>query len=437
MEKKEIVIIGGGFAGISLARQLSNEKGVQVTLVDKNNYNFFPPLLYQVATGFLEPSNISYPFRKMFHGVRNVRFRMGELQRIQPGDNRVVLSTGVLDYDYLVLATGTGSNYFGIENIRKHALPMKSIDDAIELRNTLLLKMEEATRASDQSDREKMARVVIAGGGPTGVEVAGMLAEMRMNILEKDYPELRDWEFKIYLADAAPVLLTPMDPKSQRYTYETLTKMGVEVKLDKQVKDYIDDTVIFADGETIPTRLMIWTAGVTSQVFEGLPEDSFGRGRRLVVDAFNRVQGTHNIFAIGDTCIQLTDPNFPNGHPQLAQPAIQQGRNLARNFKAMLKNRPLKPFSYRDRGSMAIIGRSKAVMETPRPKLRLVGWFAWVTWLFVHLFSLINHRNRITTMYNWTVAYFSKDQSLRMIIRPSRDSSKQSDSESSDIRKTE
>lgn len=427
MEKKEIIIIGGGFAGISLARQLSNEKGVQVTLVDKNNYNFFPPLLYQVATGFLEPSNISYPFRKMFHGVRNVRFRMGELQRIQPGDNRVVLSTGVLDYDYLVLATGTESNYFGMENIRKHALPMKSIDDAIELRNTLLLKMEEATRASDQSDREKLARVVIAGGGPTGVEVAGMLAEMRMNILEKDYPELRDWEFKIYLADAAPVLLTPMDPKSQRYTYETLTKMGVEVKLDKQVKDYIDDTVIFADGETIPTRLMIWTAGVTSQVFEGLPEDSFGRGRRLVVDAFNRVQGTHNIFAIGDTCIQLTDPNFPNGHPQLAQPAIQQGRNLARNFKAMLKNRPLKPFSYRDRGSMAIIGRSKAVMETPRPKLRLVGWFAWVMWLFVHLFSLINHRNRITTMYNWTVAYFSKDQSLRMIIRPSRDSSKQSD----------
>lgn len=427
MEKKEIIIIGGGFAGISLARQLSNEKGVQVTLVDKNNYNFFPPLLYQVATGFLEPSNISYPFRKMFHGVRNVRFRMGELQRIQPGDNRVVLSTGVLDYDYLVLATGTESNYFGMENIRKHALPMKSIDDAIELRNTLLLKMEEATRASEQSDREKLARVVIAGGGPTGVEVAGMLAEMRMNILEKDYPELRDWEFKIYLADAAPVLLTPMDPKSQRYTYETLTKMGVEVKLDKQVKDYIDDTVIFADGETIPTRLMIWTAGVTSQVFEGLPEDSFGRGRRLVVDAFNRVQGTHNIFAIGDTCIQLTDPNFPNGHPQLAQPAIQQGRNLARNFKAMLKNRPLKPFSYRDRGSMAIIGRSKAVMETPRPKLRLVGWFAWVMWLFVHLFSLINHRNRITTMYNWTVAYFSKDQSLRMIIRPSRDSSKQSD----------
>src|SRR5690606_27831718 len=213
MEKKEIVIIGGGFAGISLARQLSNEKGVQVTLVDKNNYNFFPPLLYQVATGFLEPSNISYPFRKMFHGVRNVRFRMGELQRIQPGDNRVVLSTGVLDYDYLVLATGTESNYFGMENIRKHALPMKSIDDAIGLRNTLILKMEEATRASEQSDREKLARVVIAGGGPTGVEAAGILAEMRMNILEKDYPELRDWEFKIYLADAAPVLLTPMDPK--------------------------------------------------------------------------------------------------------------------------------------------------------------------------------------------------------------------------------
>ncbi len=416
--KKKIVIIGGGFAGINLTRRLANAKGIHVTLVDKNNYNFFPPLLYQVATGFLEVSNICYPFRKLFRNNRNVSFRLGELLKIAPGENKVVLSTGELSYDYLVLATGTESNYFGMENIRQAALPMKTVDDAIDLRNYLLLKAEEATIATDPVEKKKLSTIVIAGGGPTGVEVAGMLAEMKKNILEKDYPELAEDKVKIYLVDGAPVLLSSMSKVSQQYTYDTLVKMGVNVELNKQVKDYVDDTVIFVDGETIQTKFLIWTAGVTSKVFEGIPEESYGKGKRLLVDQHNKVYTMQNIYAIGDTCLQISDKNFSQGHPQLAQVAIQQGKNLARNFKAMLKRSKLKSFSYRDKGSMAIIGRSKAVAEIPSPKMHIKGFIAWLMWLFVHLFSLINYRNRIKTMYNWMGAYFTKDQSLRMIIRP-------------------
>jgi NADH dehydrogenase len=415
---KEIVIIGGGFAGINLARSLTNAKDFHITLVDKNNYNFFPPLLYQVATGFLEVSNISYPFRKLFQNKKNIRFRMGELQKIVPEEKKVLLKNGGLSYDYLVLATGTESNFFGMENIRKASLPMKTVDDAIEMRNTLLLKTEEATITTDEVEKRKLSTIVIAGGGPTGVEVAGMLAEMRMNILEKDYPEFESRRVKIYLVDGAPVLLAPMSQTSQKYTYETLAKMGVEIKLNKQVKDYVDDTVIFADGETIQTKLLFWTAGVTSKVFEGIPKESYGRGRRLLVDEHNKVEGLQNIYAIGDTCLQTTDKAFPQGHPQLAQVAIQQGKNLAKNFKAVQTGKPLTSFSYYDKGSMAIIGRNKAVADLPKPRMNFTGWLAWMMWLFVHLFSLINYRNRIKTMYNWTVAYFTKDQSLRMIIRP-------------------
>lgn len=416
--KKRVVIIGGGFAGINLARNLANQSGIHVTLVDVNNYNFFPPLLYQVATGFLEVSNISYPFRKLLRGRKNINFRMGELQKIMPEESKALLSTGELTYDYLVLATGTETAYFGNENVRKSAIPMKTVDDALEMRNTLLLRIEQATITTDERERKKLSTIVIAGGGPTGVEIAGMLAEMRRNILEKDYPELNEKRVKIYLVDGGPVLLGPMSEESQKYTYDTLIKMGVEVKLNKLVKDYVDDVVIFADGETIETKLLFWTAGVTSKIFEGIPKESYGKGRRLLVDEYNKVQGTKNIYAIGDTCLQTSDKAFPQGHPQLAQPAIQQGKNLAKNFKAMLAGKSLTPFSYYDKGSMAIIGRSKAAADIPKPKLHIKGFIAWMMWLFVHLFSLINYRNRIKTMYNWTVAYFTKDQSLRMIIRP-------------------
>lgn len=416
--EKHIVIIGGGFAGINLAKQLRNAPGIRITLVDKNNYNFFPPLIYQVATGFIEPSNVSYPFRKLFHNYRNVGFRMGELLRILPEENKVLLNNGSLSYDYLVLATGTKSNYFGMENIRKNALPMKTIDDAIVLRNSLLQSIEAATIEKDEARKRRLTTVVIAGGGPTGVEVAGMLAEMRSSIIEKDYPELTGFKTRIVLIDGAPVLLTPMSAGAQQYTLETLLNMGVEVLLNKQVKDYSDHVVELADGTRIETHLLFWTAGVTADTFEGIPRESYGRSRRLLVDAFNKVQGVESIFAIGDTCIMQGDSSFPEGHPQLAQPAMQQGENLGRNFKAMIKGKSLRPFRYFDKGSMAIIGRSKAVADLPRPKKTFKGWIAWMMWLFVHLFSLINYRNRLKTMFNWTLSYFTRDQSLRMIIRP-------------------
>lgn len=414
---KEVVVIGGGFAGINVVEHLKNKKEVHVTLVDLNNYNFFPPLLYQVATGFIENSNISFPFRKMLQKSRNCNFRKGELLRIDSKNKKVVLSTGELNYDFLVLATGTESNYFGMENIKNHAFPMKTIDDAIELRNEMLKNMEALSIETNEREREKLSTFVVAGGGPTGVEVAGMLAEMRKNIIKKDYPEINEKKIRIYLVDGAPTLLTPMSRQSQNYTYETLRKMGVEVKLNTQVSDYIDDKVMLADSTTIATKLLIWTAGVVSKTFEGIADESYGRGKRIKVNELNEVKNMENVFAIGDTCIMSDDGLFLNGHPQLAQPALQQGKNLAQNILAIIKGKKKTPFSYRDRGAMAIIGRNKAVAEIPSPKMNFKGWIAWAMWLFIHLFSLISYRNRIKTMYNWTIAYFTKDQSLRMIIR--------------------
>jgi len=416
--RKEIIVIGGGFAGINFVQNLANKEAFHVTLVDVNNYNFFPPLLYQVATGFLETSNISYPFRKLLQGKSNVNFRLGELQRINAAENKVILSTGELSYDYLVMATGTETNYFGNKNIERNALPMKTVNDAIHLRNFLLSKLEEATLLPSKAEREKYTTIVVAGGGPTGVELAGMLAEMRRDIVRKDYPEFTSGKAPIYLVDGGPKVLAPMSEESQKYTYETLLNLGVEVKLNKLVKDYVDNIITFADGDQIYTNILIWAAGVTSKVFEGIPKESYGRGRRLLVNEYNQVTGTTNIFALGDTCLQTTDPGFPQGHPQVAQVAIQQGENLAKNLIAQTENKALQPFTYQDRGSMAIIGRNKAVADFPKPKMHFKGFIAWLMWIFIHLISLINYRNRFKTLFNWMGTYFTKDQSLRMIIRP-------------------
>ena len=415
-----IVIIGGGFAGINLAKALTNEKGITVTLVDKNNYNFFPPLIYQVATAFLEPSSISYPFRKFFAGKKNLQFRLGEFLKVIPTENKIILNNGELVYDQLVFATGAETSYFGMENVRKNAIPMKTLNDAIEMRNTLLKNLEKAAICKDIRKRRKLLTIVVAGGGPTGVEVSGMFAEMRKSILIKEYPELETSASNIYLVDGGDALLSPMSVASQQDTLEAVTKLGVVVKLNTRVVDYKEDTVFFADGNTIQTKNLIWAAGITAREFEGIPAESYGRGKRILTDAFNKVNGTTNIFAIGDTCIQLTDENFSQGHPQVAQVAIQQGLNLADNFKNLLQQKALKPFIYKDKGSMAIIGKNKAVVDLPKPNLHFKGFFAWMIWLFVHLMSLITYRNRINTFYHWMIAYFSKDQSLRMIIRPDK-----------------
>lgn len=415
---KHIVIIGGGFAGINLAEKLANKAGIEVTLIDKNNYNFFPPLLYQVATGYLEVSNITYPFRKLFAGKKNINFRMASLEKIIPEEKRLILNNGQLTYDYLVMATGTESNYFGMENIRNAGLPMKTIDDAVNLRNYILQKTEEATLIEDPDERKKLTTIVIAGGGPTGVELAGMLSQIKKNVFSKEYPELAKSEVTIYLVDALNVVLAPMSEKSQKYTKETLIEMGVKVVLGKQVKDYIDDAVVFADGDKIPTKLLIWTAGVSAKTFEGIPEESYGRGKRLLVNEYNEIAGMPDVYAIGDTCLQTTDKDWDKGHPQLAQVAIQQGKNLANNFVSKLKNKNLTAFKYNDKGSMAIIGRNKAVAEIPKPKIFFKGFIAWMAWLFVHLFSLVNFRNKLKTFGNWTMSFFTSDQAMRIIVRP-------------------
>lgn len=416
---KRIVIIGGGFAGLNLATNIKSNK-YHITLVDRNNYIFFPPLLYQVATGFLEPSNISYPYRKMLQNKSNIRFKLGEFSKVLPKLNKVVLTTGELEYDYLVFATGTETNYFEMETLKKKAIPMKTINDAIEMRNYILKQLEVGTSLiSDKEKLKKKLTIVVAGGGPTGVEISGMMAEMKTSVIRKDYPEFETAgvEYDIYLVDGAAQLLTPMSEKSQRDTFNELTKLGVKVILNAQVKDYTDDKVYLSNGNIIETENLIWTAGVTAQIFNGIPKESYGRGRRLITDNNNKVEGLQNVYAIGDTCIQVTDSNFPDGHPQVAQVALQQGKNLAKNFTRIANNIPLVSFKYKDKGSMAIIGRNKAVADIP-PKLHFKGFFAWLIWIFIHLISLMHYRNKIMTLFNWITSYFTKDQALRMIIRP-------------------
>lgn len=416
---KKIVIIGGGFAGFNLAKYIRNTEYV-ITLVDRNNYIFFPPLLYQVATGFLEPSNICYPYRKMLRNKSNIRFMLGELVEICPLENKIVLTTGELEYDYLVIATGTVTNYFGKDNVGKYAIPMKTINDALDMRNYLLNQIERATTMTSISDIYKTLTIVVAGGGPTGVEIAGMIAEMRISVLQKDYPEFRKRGIKshIFLVDGASQLLSSMSKKAQQSTHDALKKMGVKIVLNVMVNDYIDDKVMLSNGHIIETENLIWAAGVTAQVFNGMPQICYGRGKRLITDSFNKVNCFDNIYAIGDTCIQTTDISFPDGHPQVAQVALQQGKNLALNFNRLILNKKPKPFSYNDKGSMAIIGRNKAVADLP-PNFHFKGFIAWLMWIFVHLISLVHYRNRITTTYNWIVSYFTRDQALRMIIHPS------------------
>jgi len=414
---KKLVIIGGGFGGVNLALQLKNISGFHITLIDKNNYNFFPPLIYQVATGFLENSNISYPFRKLFHKYPNIHFRLSELISVDPVAHTIQLNNGVCSYDILVFATGAVSNYFGLENIQRHAIPMKNVNDALNMRNTLLQRLELATITNDPAERKKLTTVVVAGGGPTGVEVSGMLADLRVHSLPKDYPELKGTNADIYLVDGGDHLLAPMSPASQKDTYDALQKMGVKIKLGTQVKDFADDKVVLSNGEIIEARNLIWTAGVTAMTFPGIPDSCYGKGKRLICDPYNKVNGLEDVYAIGDTCLQTHEPAYPNGHPQLAQVSIQQGKSLAANLKSIAAGKTLKPFHYRDLGTMAIIGRNKAVCDLPN-HVHFKGFIAWCMWLFIHLVSLINYRNRIKTLLNWTIAYFNKDQSLRFIVRP-------------------
>lgn len=416
MNIKKIVIVGGGFAGVNLAKQLSGNAEFQITLVDKNNYHFFSPLLYQVATAFIETSNITYPYRKMFQTKKNIRFHYGTFLKVNAEENTIDTDTGSLMYDYLVLAMGTETNYFGIENIKANALPMKSIDDALHLRNRILLNMEKAAQTPNKEERLKLTTIVIAGGGPTGVELAGMISEMGTKIVDKDYPEMQNLPGKIYLVNSPPNLLNVMSSSSQLEAKKTLEKLGVIVKVNTAVKDYKDEKVYLSDGEILDTSLLIWTSGVIAREVKGLPATSIGNARRVLVNECNLVNGTNNIFAIGDMCLQFEDKSYPRGHPQLAQVAIQQARLLAENIKNISASKPMKKFQYNDKGSMAVISKYKAVVDFP--KFFLSGYFAWLTWFFIHLIPIAGFRNKVKIFYNWLIALISNDPSLRVIVRP-------------------
>jgi NADH dehydrogenase len=415
-KQKKLLIIGGGFAGMNLAQEALKNDSYQITLIDRNNYNYFPPLLYQVATSFLDPSSISYPFRKLFRNER-VKFRMGEMIRVDTVNQIAYLSNAELRYDELVFATGARTNFFGNENIRQNALPMKTIDDALMMRNALLKTLEQASICTDPEERRKLLTVVVAGGGPTGVEVSGMLAEMKKYILTKDYPEIKNSGGMIYIVDGGENLLAPMSEKTHEDTKKVLTALGVVVKLSTRVADFKDGLVTLSTGETIEAQTLIWAAGITANTFEGIAPEMRGPGQRMITDEHNKVIGLEHVYAIGDSSIMTTDPAYPRGHPQLAQVAIQQGRNLARNLIAMNKKKSLKPFTYFDKGDMAIVGRHNAVVDMFKHKVHLKGIAALFIWLFIHLISLVSYTNKLKTLYNWTIAYLSKDQSLRMIFR--------------------
>jgi NADH dehydrogenase len=418
LNKTKIVVVGGGFAGVNFVKKIWNKDHFQITLVDQDNYHFFPPLLYQVATAFIEPSNISYPFRRMFIGKKNMHFHLGKIIKVNPEMNTIETDTGILEYDILVIAIGAETNYFGMKNVEKGSLPMKSIDDAINLRNHLLLNLEKAVITNDLSEKRKLLNIVIAGGGPSGVEVAGMLAEMGHTVARKEFPELSGIHSKIHLVDAGTHLLGPMSKKAQNSAFKVLTDLGVQIKLNVAVKDYVDDVVILSDGETIPTNSLIWTSGVTGREIVGLSPEQIGRGRRILVDEFNKVKNTLNIYALGDICLQTSEAKYPNGHPQLAQVAIQQGDLLAENLLRETQHKNWKPFEYNDKGSMAIISKYEAVADLP--KVSFTGFFAWLVWLFVHIIPLVGFRNKVKIAFSWFWSFITNNPTLRLIIRPKK-----------------
>lgn len=344
---------------------------------------------------------------------------MGSLVKVDHDSNTIETDAGVLKYDYLILALGTETNFFGMDNVQRCALSMKTIDEALYLRNHMLLTLEEAARNKNIKEAQKLQNIVIAGGGPTGVELAGMIAEMGTYIAEKEYPEIKLGLSNIYLIDALPTLLSPMSKMAQEAAYERLKKLGVKILLNVAVKDYVDKKVILADGKTIETETLIWTSGVIGREVPGIPQESVGRGRRLLVDAYNKVQGTANIFALGDIALQLTEEKYPKGHPQLAQVAIQQAINLADNFKRIENEKVLKPFTYNNKGSMAIISKFDAVVDLP--KFSYKGFIAWLTWLFIHIIPLVTFRSKARLAFNWLRLFITNNPSIRLILRPKRE----------------
>lgn len=414
-QKKRVVIVGGGLGGLRLAEDLYGS-GMQVVLIDKNNFHQFPPLIYQIASAGIDPSSISFPFRQIFRKRKDFYFRMAEARMVDTEKKILQTSIGKIDYDYLVLAAGATTNFFGNKNIEEWAIPMKTVPEAMGLRNALLSNLERALTCATEEERQELLNVVIVGGGATGVEIAGALAEMRRYVIPYDYPDMDSSLMHIYLIEAGDRLLAGLSQESSQKAYEFLKSMGVDIQFGKMVTDYRDHKVVMKDGTEIPTRTFLWVSGIRANAMPGIDESHLGRGFRFKVDEFNRIQGVEDVFAIGDQCLQTSDAAYPNGHPQVAQVAIQQAKNLAKNLKLIdqgADSSALTAFHYKNLGSMATIGRNKAVVEIG--KFRSQGFFAWVLWLVVHLRSILGVKNKVMVLLNWLWKYVSYNDSIRMI----------------------
>lgn len=413
LDLPKVVIVGGGFAGLKLAMSLRN-RPFQVILLDKNNYHQFQPLLYQVATAGLGASAISFPLRKIFHGIPNASFRMAEAVAVEPVIKRLHTEIGYLDYDYLVLAMGADTNYFGAKNIEYFSSPMKSVSEALYIRNKLISNYERAITIPKMEDRKSLMNMVIVGGGPTGVELAGAMAELRNNVFPKDYPELSFKNMKVVLIEAGPKLLASMSSEAQSHAFKYLQKLGVEVFLETKVLDYDGKVVSIEGKEPIETQTLLWAAGIKPNRIEGFDSSNYAGNGRMLVNEFNQLIGVEGVYVLGDQCL-LPQGNFPKGHPQVAQVAIQQAKNLSKNIFRMAKGQHLFPFKYLDLGSMATVGRKLAVVDLPFYKFQ--GFLAWMTWLFVHLMAILGVKNKLFIFLDWSWNYLSIDSSLRLLIK--------------------
>jgi len=410
-----IIIIGGGFAGVALAKKLSKQE-VQVVLLDKNNYHTFQPLLYQVSTGGLEPDSIAYPIRKILKDFPNFYFRLADVKEIDTEANQVNTNIGPLKFDYLVVASGSTTNFFGNSEVEKHSMAMKTIPQSLNLRSLILENFEDALLTSDLNERNALMNFVIVGGGPTGVELAGALAEIKKGILPKDYPDLDTRLAQIHIIQSSDCILKGMSPKASAKAEDFLEKLGVNVWKNVRVTNYDGKTVTTNTDVTFEAATVVWAAGVKGATIKGLDAEAFvTRGNRLMVNEFSQVQGFNHIFAIGDIACMASD-EFPYGFPMMAQPAIQQGDQLGDNILKLIEDKPMSSFVYKDKGAMATIGRNKAVVDLENFKFQ--GVFAWFVWMFVHLFFLIGFRNRMVVFVNWVYNYIRFDREARLIIRP-------------------
>lgn len=415
----KLVIIGGGFGGLRLARRLNNRTGFEITLIDRFNYHQFQPLFYQVATGGLDASNISFPLRKVFHHSKNVSIRMAEVEQLLTSENKVVTDIGVFEYDQLVIATGAGTNFFGNANMEANAFPMKSTSEALQLRHRILHNFEDALTTSDPLALQRLMNIVVVGGGPTGVELSGALADMKRFVLPKDYPELDFDSMHIYLLEGSGEILAVMSDKSSQQSQKYLERLGVTVMTNTLIQDYDGKTAVMQDGSTLEASTVIWAAGIKGNVPVGIDNQLIAKGNRIKTDRQCKVQGFDNVYAIGDVAY-MEEPAYPNGHPQVAPVAMQQADLLVNNLRRVQMksgDKHLLDFEYKDKGAMATVGRNLAVVDIPKPKLHFGGILAWFIWMSLHLMLILGVKNRFFVFINWLTNYFTRDQNLRLIFK--------------------